>query len=127
MAEASSRCPICGVDTPHEHDGATVKEYRDNELYWGRIKLEKHQKIVARRQEVDAKFLSEFQRRIDEATAAKARYEAACPCCRIARVGDEFIKGTIGTLVVYEYGWDEKAGGDLVYCPECGSCLWDKT
>jgi hypothetical protein len=48
--EASSRCPICGVDTPHEHDGATVKEYRDEDLYWGRIKLEKHQKIEARRQ-----------------------------------------------------------------------------
>ena len=127
MTEASSRCPICGVDTPHEHDAITVKEYRDEELRCGKKKLEEFQKIVDRRQKVDATFRSELQRLMDEAIAAKANYEAACPCCRIARVSDEFIKDMIGTLIIYDYGWREEAGGDLVYCPECGSCLWDRT
>ena len=124
---ASSVCPICGVDTPHEHDGATVKDYQDEQLHFGQLQIEKYQKIVAKREALDAKFLSELQRQIDVAVARKARYETSCPCCRIAKVGDEFIKDTIGTLVVYDYGWQEDVSGDRVYCPECGSCLWDRS
>ncbi len=127
LPEASSRCPICGVDTPHEHDTATVAEYHENELYWGNKKLEEYQKLVAKRKAVDQKMLAELQRRVDAAIAAKDAYERMCPCCRIAQVGNEFIKDTIGTLIVYDYGWTTSAGGDIVHCPECGTCLWDET
>lgn len=125
LPEVSSKCPICGVDTPHQHDAVIVKDHRENELHRGRLKMEEHQKLMARRQEVDAKILSELQRQVDVAVAGKARYEAACPCCRIARVGDELIKKTIGTLVVFDYGWRVEGPGDHVYCPECNAFLWD--
>ena len=85
-----------------------------------------NEQIEAKRQKVDEIFLSRFQKLVDSAIAAKANYEAACPCCRIAKVSNEFIRDTIGDLSVYDYGWTTK-GSDRVYCPECGNCLWDKS
>lgn len=124
-AKASSRCPICGIDTPHEHDGATVKAYRDEQLYWGNKMLEEASRKDALRKDVDDKMLEELQRRINSATAAKAAYESECPCCRIA-MWDNLIKATIGTLIVYDYGWDQE-GADLVRCHKCGRTIWDRT
>ena len=127
MIKASSQCPICGVDTPHEHDGLTVKQYRDDELYFGKKKLAEYEAIVARRKAIDDKIRAALQERIDAALKSKSAYEAACPCCRIARVGDEMLKDVVGTLIVYDYGWEVSNGGDIVRCPECGTCLWDES
>lgn len=82
--------------------------------------------MAKKREHVDKIFLQELQARIERLQHQQTRYKAMCPCCRISQVGDEFIKETIGTLVVYDYGW-EKRGPDLVYCPECGKCIWDNT
>lgn len=33
MSAASSACPICGKDSPHQHSASEVTEWRDTELW----------------------------------------------------------------------------------------------
>lgn len=46
MADASSRCPICGLDAPHQHSAAEVNEWRDTEL-WVERSLERFHEMNA--------------------------------------------------------------------------------
>lgn len=120
IMEASSECPICGVDTPHEHDALTVLEYRNYEARLNREKVEEHQKKVIRRQKVDGWFKEHLQKQVDDAIKVRDAYDKKCPCCRIAN--RELSTAVTGSLCVYDYGWTVK--DEEVYCPECGRCLW---
>ena len=112
---ASSHCPICFTDTPHQHSGKQVHEYREEELEWNRQLIKEYEaklpEQAVRRKIIQDQYAKERANKIK----ALKNYNKDHPCefCRDLQHG---------------FGNGEQFGliynGNTIKCPKCDKCFW---
>jgi hypothetical protein len=118
-------CPICGKDTPHEHSGLEIHDYRKDQMDAQAYALHQmdevaHRQIVQYKQRGmhQDKMLANLKKNVESAIASLKRFEESCTFCH------GFGGGSHGRLY---HGCDREYGftvnGDTVTCPQCKKCV----
>jgi rubrerythrin len=125
IEQGTYRCPICGKDTPHEHSGKEIGEYRAEEkAYWNGRQEEARllaEQQLKRREEDKKHRRTSYEKQVEALRTYAANQ--TCNFCGWMDLGP----GNLKRGCDWRYGFlvDTKEG--VANCPECGKYVaaWD--
>jgi predicted RNA-binding Zn-ribbon protein involved in translation (DUF1610 family) len=129
--DGTSKCPSCGVSTPHQHfidRKGYVRGFMDTNEILGRTPdaeaaAEREQQKEAR-EYIAAGLEKHLDNALLGAMAASAEWKAGCKTCRMFSwsLKDAGIAVAMH-MADRQYGMVRKGTGSF-YCPDCGRCVW---
>lgn len=128
---ASSECPYCYVDTPHQHfidRKGHVRDFIDPNKVVARTAEGEATAAEQKARESRERIATALERYVDDrllsAMGTSQRWKSACRTCRM--FNDELLRGAGLSVAMYaadrQYGM-VKRGNDF-YCPDCNTCVW---
>lgn len=112
-------CPICGRNTPHEHSGADIGYYRQEQQRRAKELIAEEQQQAAERS--DARAATE-KRYADELASIHAKYKRLlvdCTFCSGLPFGNNELKYSNAEMFGLIVDYDK----DTATCPSCGRIL----
>ncbi len=126
---ASSECPHCGIDTPHQHfidRKGWVHGFIDPNEILGKVdgpSAYDRDRQKAARDQIDAELGKHIEGRLLGAMAVSKEWNEACRTCRMFSWRLKEARISVAMYMAdREYGMVAK--GDAFYCPDCNQCVW---